>query len=1123
MKIYISRNIEDRKEMYLQMKERIGQVDQYLFVPDQYTLLSDINLMNILEVDVLMDIKVKSFSSFSSQILTEKGGITRKVVSQPGMTMLLKKTLQDSSDQLDFYNPQAQSLGFLEQLARTIKNFKDLGKGPEDLEKASEKLPSPLKDKLRELALIYRTYDASLGDHYLDTSDRLSLLNEKLGESPGDFAGIPIYFDNYNDLNDLELEIIQSLHQAGAQLNFFLVLDPALVRGQLPGDEEVFQETLRLFYQLREIGQEDLEVIPLKASEGPFTSLIDNIFSYEPEFLSGPMENLFLLKSDSTTAEVDSILEIINRKIKYEGYSYSDFSIITAQPLEYDQLIRRAFSREDIPFFLDGKRKYSDNHLASYLISIVKLAKGQMTPLDYLNFLKFGYKDLDQSQLEDFEKFILKRKIQGDMIFDDKFFEIDRDYFDKQRPDQQERMLQTYESVNRVRAFLLNLLGDYFHAMKEERLVIDHVREIFKLLGQETINQAITDFIQSQTGDYEKNTENQQIWDIFNDTIDQLVEVVGEDRLTGQAFADILLEGIQELEIGVLPPSQDSVFVGSIMRTRSNPSKVLMVLGLNDKFIPGDIKAQSLLTDSEIIRLQEEDFNLPLDKDEIFIDQQLNLYISLLKAQEQLYLSSSLNTKANEAMAESIYYKAVRRVLPDHEEILTDSFIDRPSRSKSLVYNKMLTIFRQLEANIINIKDEDEGKVQGQLSLADYASLYPYLKETDPQSTLPIDKARAVNAKREISGQTAEKFYQDLARVSISRLETFNRCPYRHFVSYLLRPDEETTYEMDYWEIGNIAHQSLEDFIKDYKKEPEKFQDLDDGVFEELSQTYVENSLTGYLDRDRKSYSRNRVIIDKAQANILDSIKIITRQLNLSSFSPVYEEMTFGYQKDKPGLLLDMGDRRIYIEGFIDRVDSYVDQEGQTNTMVIDYKTGQKSFSIDLALGGIEIQLPIYLKAAVGEEDLPAAFFYMPIREVLVNALPGEDPEELERKILGQVLLDGAIIKSSEILQAVDRKVFEDPSVIAFRGRRRDPMEKENVLSPELMDQLLEDILGGSSQSMAKILRGDIEDKPFIYKGSSQCVHCDYKNICKFDMRRFKEYRPIKKLSWKEYGEIDGV
>ena len=78
--------------------------------------------------------------------------------------------------------------------------------------------------------------------------------------------------------------------------------------------------------------------------------------------------------------------------------------------------------------------------------------------------------------------------------------------------------------------------------------------------------------------------------------------------------------------------------------------------------------------------------------------------------------------------------------------------------------------------------------------------------------------------------------------------------------------------------------------------------------------------------------------------------------------------------------------------GKIDRIDTCED-EGKVYVRVTDYKTGMKAFDITAFYHGLQMQLPVYLNAALGiekkkhpdKEIVPAGIFYYRIQDPLVD------------------------------------------------------------------------------------------------------------------------------------------
>ncbi len=80
-------------------------------------------------------------------------------------------------------------------------------------------------------------------------------------------------------------------------------------------------------------------------------------------------------------------------------------------------------------------------------------------------------------------------------------------------------------------------------------------------------------------GEIEKASEYNQIWNIVMEVLDQIVEVIGEEKISLKEFFKILQTGFSEYEIGLIPPTLDQVMVGSITRLRSHNINTLYIVG----------------------------------------------------------------------------------------------------------------------------------------------------------------------------------------------------------------------------------------------------------------------------------------------------------------------------------------------------------------------------------------------------------------------------------------------------------------------------------------------------------------------------------------------------------------
>ena len=127
-----------------------------------------------------------------------------------------------------------------------------------------------------------------------------------------------------------------------------------------------------------------------------------------------------------------------------------------------------------------------------------------------------------------------------------------------------------------------------------------------------------------------------------------------------------------------------------------------------------------------------------------------------------------------------------------------------------------------------------------------------------------------------------------------------------------------------------------------------RWEDLPEELRDELNDESVEESVIDYGNTVLFSSARNEYMIARIKRLIRRSVWALTKQLEKGDFVPGGYEMKFG-------------------SGKIDRIDICEDDEG-VYVKVTDYKTGMKSFDITALYHGLQMQLPVYLNAALAVE-----------------------------------------------------------------------------------------------------------------------------------------------------------
>ena len=185
-------------------------------------------------------------------------------------------------------------------------------------------------------------------------------------------------------------------------------------------------------------------------------------------------------------------------------------------------------------------------------------------------------------------------------------------------------------------------------------------------------------------------------------------------------------------------------------------------------------------------------------------------------------------------------------------------------------------------------------------------------------------------------------------------------------------------------DLGNVCHSALELFSKK-ASEAGGWTILTEEQRKELIDECVEAAITDYGNSVLYSSARNEQLIVRMKQMLERTVWALTNQLKAGDFVPeAYELRFFG--------------------GKIDRVD-VCETEEQVYVKVMDYKTGSKAFDIVALYHGLQLQLMIYMDAAIEfqkkrhpeKEVVPAGVFYYRIQDPIVDKT--KDKEEAERQI----------------------------------------------------------------------------------------------------------------------------
>ena len=229
----------------------------------------------------------------------------------------------------------------------------------------------------------------------------------------------------------------------------------------------------------------------------------------------------------------------------------------------------------------------------------------------------------------------------------------------------------------------------------------------------------------------------------------------------------------------------------------------------------------------------------------------------------------------------------------------------------------------------------------------------------------------------------------------------------------------------------------------------------------------------------------------------------MAEELRCSRFEPMDFELDFSDETALPPVRIENEDVSLTMTGIADRVDGWV-HDGKLYLRVVDYKTGQKAFSLSDAYYGLGLQMLLYLfalgkvgSARYGMEIVPAGVLYHPARDVCVSVPEDVSDEEAARRRVSALRRSGLVLDGDGVLDAMDTEAQKRFVTLrragAVTGKGVDLAKAEDLgrLARHVEETLL---------TLTKSLReGEIPAKP-IYRtmADNACTWCDYRHVCHF-------------------------
>ncbi len=1117
-----------RQDIYELLTNDEDEKNVVFIVPDQFEFETEkVVYRELLERDLLTrysEIHIETFSSLSEKIL-ENAGEKRIPADDTIKNILMHKAVRDQKSALTSLNRQAEKAGFCKKMLTTVSMLNAAGFSASKLDEDSirknlDQNPDlkghlPFVEKLFDVSKIQESYDG-LMNRYLDRADAIGEAADIIASEHNNlFENTEVFVDCFNDFTSNQLYFLLKLTEKAKNLTF--------------GFNITLNDDSRdnLFFSLKNqidkiIGyarENDVEIvtesnIPRRIPENsPLSELSEKIFSREKSSVSLG-EACELVHAADAYDEIDYTAAKIKELCLDKGYLYRDIAVLCADS-SYAKLIKRAFDRYEIPYFIDIPESILYQPLVNFFLALINVLRDfsvdSVLSLIKTNFMSKEEKDTEKStdsvlilkkaafsqkDIDDFETYIFEWNLGAKHLKNSFSFEDPKSL--------------TQQNAETVRAAVVEPILRLKNALKKK-----DGSEITRLIYNFLVNEVdIEKSIRRRCfkpNSSEPDTElirlNQQLWNTLVVILETLERELQGENISLDEYFQIFSDICSSTSLAKPPQYQDSVIVGDINRTRANDIKATFILGASYERFPSVIEGAGVFSENETDFLIENisefgvtntnSFALKSNKEQYCLSL-YRAYKALSLATERLTIISADYDVKGTNVQKSLVVNDIMSIFPN------TAFIEA-SELNDTFYCRSIKAAKRRYASKFAKRSKNNDTLKGALTLLKCDDFVKKLDDIRQAKSRRMLTNTDLIGHHELKPQTAKRLFD--VNVGATSVEKLNLCRFNYFCEFGLKIRQKTQRIFDVINRGNVVHYILQNVLETYCDKMDEFFGLTRKQFDALAKYYLDEYLKTETNGDFEDDFRTRFLFLNLAITAVDVLITLQAEFSLRQYRPKFFELDLSESQqlkiidsndkakintpktelysDEPTedyspnntsaskttsdvlnikpltITLDDGST-VNISGRVDRVDLFISpNNNESYVRVIDYKSSAKQFDAYKAKHGINIQMLLYLFAicdANVSNSLkvnPGGIGYLPS----ANSKAADDKASAFRLLTMNHHQSGLYVKNDET-----EKESSDYFEALFKKIDNDEAANNNTLD-EKTKKILKDMFVPSSEN----------------------------------------------------------
>ncbi len=1084
-----------------------GKSDILLLVPEQFSFVCERRLLIDLGEDKVNSVDCLSFSRLNHEISSKYGGDDLPVLSKGARAVMMKRAIETVQDSLQLFNRNITSNSFITSVLKIYDEMKSCRVTIDDIFDAADNTDKELLSrKLQDIASIIGAYDALIAGEYYDSENELTRLYHKL-LTLDYFKGKTVFIDGFSGFVAQEYKIIEVIIKQAEKVYITFCTDSFNNKDRYDLFSYVNSNIEILKGVNKKAGSEFLPPIILDGNKRAENEELRNIekfaFSNVMQSFENECDSISIYAAKNISDECDRVALNISKLLR-AGFRASEITVICRDLDKYLKELQFSFSKYKIPYYNDERQDISSQPLMMLVNFLFRSVIFSLRSDDIFSLLKTGLTKLDAESISKLENYAFVWNINGSQWKND-FTESPRGFVESLTESDKAEL----EQLNISRKYIIDII-ERFRTRTKNANCLNICKAVYYAISDFKADEQLKALAISldNNGKSALAIEQGRIWDLLMEILDKLAETSEEKPITLREYSKLFHLMISNEDLGSIPTGLDNVQIGSADRIRCDNPRAVFIVGANEGEFPQAVTSAGLLSENDRVTLINNDFKLYSYGEILNAQERYFAYMALSSPTERLYISYRDSAAGG---SESSIVRGVQSVYPN---IKTDFYTDEVTLDKI-----------ESRENAFELLASAVGENTPVIN-----ALGAYF-EQQGEYTSRLDAVRRLVSNDEITlanTELATELFRKNMYLSASRIEDYYNCAFRYFCKFGLGARPLMRAEMDPMQTGTVIHFVLEQIIKENGSDGLKAMS-DDAVVISVN-THLESYLKNKMGDFSKFTPRFKYQFMRLSKMLVAVVLRLREEFSHSDFRAKAFELTIGdgsqgeEVKSAEIPLSDGG--KITIKGAVDRVDVY-EEDGTQYIRVVDYKSGNKKFSLSDILYGLNLQMFIYLFTLSQSDSeysgVSSGVLYMHSARPVISLDRNMSADGVKSKENQHFKMKGVVLNDSEHDIAKHMEHELEGRYIPVKYSEKDGVSG-NVVTFEELGIIANKINSLISQMGDSLHAGRIMQNPVNGKNHDKtCEYCDYRAVCKnrreITNREMEEFDNAQTLSILKGGE----